>query len=145
MGASPCTSNSSSVPPKKTVMPLFTTGERVGESGWNTINFIYCVANVLHPQNVISSTRVSFVLHPSIGFHLKFCSHSLWSVVPESFNFFVLHSFILSGGGSPSWFVSLSFIFFVKIIILSVSSVCVVVIVIEGSVILGSLKEGGCE
>jgi len=112
MGASPCTSNSSSVPPKKTVMPLFTTGERVGESGWNTINFIYCVANVLHPQNVISSTRVSFVLHPSIGFHLKFCSHSLWSVVPESFNFFVLHSFILSGGGSPSWFVSLSFIFF---------------------------------
>jgi len=29
--------------------------------------------------------------------------------------------------------------------ILSVSSVCVVVIVIEGSVILGSLKEGGCE
>jgi len=35
LGASPCTSNSSSVPPKMTVISLFTMGERVGESGWD--------------------------------------------------------------------------------------------------------------
>jgi len=68
-----------------TIISLFI--ERVGESEWDAVNFIYCIANVLHPQNLISSTPVSFVLHASIDFHLKFCSHSLWFVLSESFNF----------------------------------------------------------
>jgi len=52
MGASPCTSNGSSVPPKFIIMPLFNLQVKVGR---DAVNFIYCIAN-------FSATPVLFLL-----------------------------------------------------------------------------------
>jgi len=71
-GPSPCTSNDSSVPPKMTFIPLFTAGE----SGYDAVNEIYCVTNILHPPKRYFYFR--FVCCPSrVHLHLKFCSFIL--------------------------------------------------------------------
>jgi len=89
---SPCTSKTSSVPPKKTVIPSFI---RVGEIRWDAVNFIYWVTNLLHPQKLTLLVFFSFRVRSSFQL-LSFSS-------PWSFS--VLHSFrgpFVPCGGGPS-------------------------------------------
>ena len=67
--------------PKMSLIPLLISSERVGESAFDAVNFIYCVTNSCTPKRYFFGS-VSFLLHPDI--HLKFFSHSLYFVVPQS-------------------------------------------------------------
>ena len=83
----------------------------MGESGYDAVNFIYCVTNILHPQNVTSSNPFRFFSIPcSLPF--KFLLSQWFVVAHPSFvcpSF--VHSFILS---AVSFIRSISLNFFMK-------------------------------
>ena len=58
-GASFCTSNTSSVPPKVTIIPFIKIQLRVGK---DAVNEIYCVANFCTPKYYFLSVCISFTL-----------------------------------------------------------------------------------
>ena len=110
--------------------------------GTDTVNFIYCVTNIPEPpKRYYHYFFFSHFFSLPLFFHLKFCSVSFF-VVPDSFNFSVLHSFIVSGVVVPLP-VCITFInFFLKeCCLFLLSQRCV--ILVESCVIVGCLKEGG--
>ena len=130
---SPCTSKTSSVPPKKTVIPSFI---RVGEIRWDAVNFIYWVTNLLHPQKLTLLVFFSFRVRSSFQL-LSFSS-------PWSFS--VLHSFrgpFVPCGGGPSGLYHFYFFFLRNDVYFLHIFTFALHCVIEGC-ISGSLKEVGC-
>jgi len=121
-GASPCTSNTSSVPPKVTIMPFIKIQLRVVR---DAVNFIYCVANFCTPKYYFFSVCLSLTLS---SFKIsQFHSRFVWSLsqfhsrfILLSFQFCVLHSFIVRWCG-PLLEVCITFIQF----LLSFFSQCV--------------------
>ena len=98
-GASFCTSNTSSVPPKVTIIPFIKIQLRVGK---DAVNFIYCVANFCTPKYYFLSDCISFTL-PSfkISLILVSCGPFHSGFILLSFQFCELHSFIVRWWWSP--------------------------------------------
>jgi len=95
VGASPCTSNTFSVFPKFTILPLFNIQVKVGKSGlgrskWNLLRRQLSCTPKTYDYYFIFSRLFSLL-------HLKFSQfHSGLSFM--SFKFSILYSFIVSGG-----------------------------------------------
>jgi len=73
--------------PQKILLYPYLLFARVDEIRWDAVNFIYCVTNLLHPQNFTLSIFLVFRCSPS----QCFCSHSLLRGPLEFFLFAPFH------------------------------------------------------